>query len=176
MWDATSGQQLLKATHAATAETLTPGQWIYSVAISPDGTILAYAARGDGVAHVWNVETGRQILELKHDPPWPSSPSMAMAHNWARARTTARRASGNFLPAESWRAEPLAGAPKWSPSAPAVAGSPPAAWKDRSSSLKRDAPIGPHPSIFPQTVAVWRSARMAGASPWPRHRLAIYLW
>jgi WD40 repeat protein len=29
--------------------------------------ILAYAARGDSLAHIWNVETGRQILELKHD-------------------------------------------------------------------------------------------------------------
>ncbi len=67
VWDVTTGQQLLKATHAASAETLTPMQWIYNAAITPDGTLLAYAARGDSVAHVWNVETGRQVLELKHD-------------------------------------------------------------------------------------------------------------
>ena len=69
VWDATTGRQLLKATHAASSETLTPLQWIYSVDISSDGKLLAYAARGDNSAHVWNVETGRQILELKHDSP-----------------------------------------------------------------------------------------------------------
>ncbi len=42
-------------------------QWIYNAAITSDGKFLAYAARGDNLAHVWNVETGRQILELKHD-------------------------------------------------------------------------------------------------------------
>jgi WD40 repeat protein len=67
VWDVTTGQQLLKATHAASSETLTPLQWIYNAAISADGKLLAYAARGDNLAHVWNVETGRQILELKHD-------------------------------------------------------------------------------------------------------------
>jgi WD40 repeat protein len=67
VWDVTSGQQLLKATHAASSETLTPMQWIYDVAITSDGKLLAYAARGNNMAHVWNVETGRQILELKHD-------------------------------------------------------------------------------------------------------------
>jgi WD40 repeat protein len=67
VWDATTGQQLLKATHAASSETLTPMQWIYNAAITSDGKLLAYAARGDSFAHVWNVETGRQILELKHD-------------------------------------------------------------------------------------------------------------
>ena len=66
VWNVSTGQQLLKATHAATSETLTPQQWIYDVAISPDGKFLAYAARGDKFAHVWNVETGRQILALKH--------------------------------------------------------------------------------------------------------------
>jgi WD40 repeat protein len=67
VWDATSGRRLLKATHAAGSETLTPQQWIYSAAIGSDGKLLAYAARGDSSAHVWNVETGRQILELKHN-------------------------------------------------------------------------------------------------------------
>jgi len=65
-WDVASGQQLLKATHAASSETLTPQQWIVDVAISPDGKFLAYAARGDKFAHVWNVDTGRQVLQLKH--------------------------------------------------------------------------------------------------------------
>jgi WD40 repeat protein len=69
VWDVTTGQQLLKATHAASSETLTPIQWIYNAAISSDGKLLAYAARGDNMAHIWNVETGRQILELKHDSP-----------------------------------------------------------------------------------------------------------
>ncbi len=67
VWDVTTGRQLLKATHAASSETLTPMQWIYSATITSDGKFLAYAARGDSLAHVWNVETGRQILELKHD-------------------------------------------------------------------------------------------------------------
>lgn len=67
VWDLTSGRQLLKATHAASSGTLTPGQWIIDAAISPDGKFLAYAARGDKLARIWEVETGRQILELKHD-------------------------------------------------------------------------------------------------------------
>jgi WD40 repeat protein len=67
VWDVNTGSQLLKATHAASSETLTPMQWIYNAAITSDGKLLAYAARGDSLAHVWNVETGRQILELKHD-------------------------------------------------------------------------------------------------------------
>jgi WD40 repeat protein len=67
VWDVTTGRQLLKATHAVSSETLTPMQWIYNAAITSDGKLLGYAARGDNLAHVWNVETGRQILELKHD-------------------------------------------------------------------------------------------------------------
>lgn len=67
VWDVTTGRQLLKASHAASSETLTPQQWIVNAAISSDGEFLAYAARGDKLARVWNVETGRQILELKHD-------------------------------------------------------------------------------------------------------------
>jgi WD40 repeat protein len=67
VWDVTSGRQLLKASHAASSETLTPQQWIVNAAISSDGGFLAYAARGDKLARVWNVETGREILELKHD-------------------------------------------------------------------------------------------------------------
>ena len=67
VWDVTTGRQLLKATHAASSETLTPQQWIVDAAISPNGAFLAYAARGDNSARVWNVETGRQILELKHN-------------------------------------------------------------------------------------------------------------
>ena len=67
VWDLTTGRRLLKATHAASSETLTPQQWIVNAAISSDGEFLAYAARGDNLARVWNVETGRQILELKHN-------------------------------------------------------------------------------------------------------------
>jgi WD40 repeat protein len=67
VWEVASGKQLLKATHAASSETLATAQWIIDAAISPDGRFLAYAAKGDSSAHVWNVETGRQILELKHD-------------------------------------------------------------------------------------------------------------
>lgn len=67
VWDVPGGQQLLKATHAASSETLIPNRWIVSAAISPDGKFMAYAARGDKLARVWNVETGRQILELNHD-------------------------------------------------------------------------------------------------------------
>ena len=67
VWEVNTGRQLLKATHAASSEMLTPMQWIYNAAITSDGKLLAYAARGDNLAHVWNVGTGRQILELKHD-------------------------------------------------------------------------------------------------------------
>jgi WD40 repeat protein len=67
VWDVTTGRQLLKASHAASSETLTPQQWIVNAAISSDGEFLAYAARGDKLVRVWNVETGRQILQLKHD-------------------------------------------------------------------------------------------------------------
>ncbi len=67
VWDVATGRQLIQATHAPASETLTPQQWIYDAAISADGKLLAYAARGDSVAHVWNVETGRLVLSLKHD-------------------------------------------------------------------------------------------------------------
>jgi WD40 repeat protein len=67
VWDVSTGRQLLKATHAASSETLTPQQCIVDAALSPDGKFLAYAARGDKLARVWNIDTGRQILELKHD-------------------------------------------------------------------------------------------------------------
>lgn len=67
VWDVTTGRRLLNATHAAASETLPPQQWILNAAISSDGRLLAYAARGDNLARVWNVETGRQILELKHN-------------------------------------------------------------------------------------------------------------
>jgi WD40 repeat protein len=67
VWDVKTGRQLLKATHAASSKKLTPMQWIDNAAITSDGKFLAYADRGDSLAHVWNVETGRQILELKHD-------------------------------------------------------------------------------------------------------------
>jgi WD40 repeat protein len=67
VWDVATGQELLRATHARSSETLIPIRWIVDVAISPDGKLIAYAARGEKFAHVWNVDTGRQILELKHD-------------------------------------------------------------------------------------------------------------
>jgi WD40 repeat protein len=67
VWDLTTGRRLLNATHAASSETLTQQQWIVNAAISSDGEFLAYAARGDNLARVWNLETGRQILELKHN-------------------------------------------------------------------------------------------------------------
>jgi len=67
VWDVTAGRQLLKATHAASSETLNPQQWIVNAAISSDGKFLAYAAKGDNLVRVWNVDTGRQVLELKHD-------------------------------------------------------------------------------------------------------------
>jgi len=67
VWDVSTGRQRLKATHADSSETLTPQQWIVDAAISPDGKFLAYAARGDKLARVWNVETGQQVLELKHN-------------------------------------------------------------------------------------------------------------
>ena len=66
-FDIAAGRQLLQATHAPSAETLTPQQWIVDTAISPDGRFLAYAAKGDNSAHLWNIDTGRQVLELKHD-------------------------------------------------------------------------------------------------------------
>jgi len=67
VWDVTTGRLLLNATHASASEPLTPQQWIVNAAISPDGRLLAYAARGDNLARVWSVDTGREILELKHD-------------------------------------------------------------------------------------------------------------
>ena len=67
VWDVTTGRQLLNATHAAASEPLTPQQWIVNAAISSNGRLLAYAARGDDLARVWSVDTGREILELKHD-------------------------------------------------------------------------------------------------------------
>jgi WD40 repeat protein len=67
VWDLTTGSQLLKATHAESVETLATQQWITDVAISPDGKFLAYVSKGDNLARIWNVETGRQILQLQHD-------------------------------------------------------------------------------------------------------------
>jgi WD40 repeat protein len=66
VWDIGTGRQLLKATHAASSETLTPQEWIVDAAISPDGKFLAYAARGDKSAHVWDIDNGRPVHELKH--------------------------------------------------------------------------------------------------------------
>jgi WD40 repeat protein len=66
VWDVATGKQLLKATHAPSSETLIPRRWIVDAAISANGKFLAYAARGDPSARVWNVDTGRQILALKH--------------------------------------------------------------------------------------------------------------
>jgi WD40 repeat protein len=67
VWDVATGRQLLQATHAGASEPLTPQQWIVNAAISSSGRLLAYAARGDNVARVWSVDSGREILELKHD-------------------------------------------------------------------------------------------------------------
>ena len=67
VWDVSTGRELLKATHAASSETLTPQQWIVDAAISSDGKFLAYAARGDNFVRVWNIDTGRQTLALKHN-------------------------------------------------------------------------------------------------------------
>ncbi len=67
VWDVATGRQLLKATHAGASEPLTPQQWILDAALSSNGQLLAYAARGDSVARVWSVDSGREILELKHD-------------------------------------------------------------------------------------------------------------
>jgi WD40 repeat protein len=67
VWEVATGRQLLKASHAVSPETLIPRQWIVDAAISPDGTLLAYASRGDKLARVWAVDTGRLMLQLKHD-------------------------------------------------------------------------------------------------------------
>ncbi len=67
VWDVATGKQLLKATHAEPPESLGTQEWIDSVAISPDGRLLAYGARGVNAAYIWNLETGRQILKLEHD-------------------------------------------------------------------------------------------------------------
>src|SRR5439155_23853590 len=44
VWEANTGRQLLRATHAASSDTLTPMLWIYNAAITSDGKLLAYAA------------------------------------------------------------------------------------------------------------------------------------
>jgi WD40 repeat protein len=69
VWDVASGRQVLKATHAEPPEYLGTQQWIDSIAISPDGKFIAYGARGNRFAFIWNVETGHQILKLEHDSP-----------------------------------------------------------------------------------------------------------
>jgi WD40 repeat protein len=67
VWEVATGRLLLKATHADSSQALTPQTWIVDAAISADGKFLAYASRGDRLARVWEVETGRQILQLNHD-------------------------------------------------------------------------------------------------------------
>jgi WD40 repeat protein len=67
VWDLATGSQLLKATHAASSDDLTPQRWIVDAAISSDGKFMAYAARGDRFTRVWNIDTGRQVNELNHD-------------------------------------------------------------------------------------------------------------
>ncbi len=67
VWDITTGRQLLKASHAAPSKPLTPQQWVLDAAIDSSGRLLAYAARGDKLARVWDIDAGRQTLELKHD-------------------------------------------------------------------------------------------------------------
>ncbi len=109
VWDVAGGQQLLKATHAASSETLIPTRWIVSAAISPDGKFMAYAARGDKLARVWNVDTGRQILELKHDSlgcrsclqyRWHATRNGILRRNRARLGTPFRKGDRPYL---AWR-------------------------------------------------------------------------
>ena len=44
-----------------------------ATAISADG-LLATAGRGDGRVTLWNVSSGRQVVELETTPPMGSSP------------------------------------------------------------------------------------------------------
>jgi WD40 repeat protein len=56
VWETATGKQILKV----------PEIRIWSVAISPDATLLATASRGQDVAHVWEIASGKEVWEIKH--------------------------------------------------------------------------------------------------------------
>ena len=154
VWDVDSGKQLLKATHAASSETLTPQQWIYDAAISSDGKFLAYAARGDNLAHVWNVDTGRLILELNTIPPWPRFRSTQTEQSLRREPTTEPRGYGNFRLDERCNGHQSRAAPKLWRSAQVATGSSPEESGARFLFPRYAAPIVRPPSIFPAVCVV----------------------
>jgi WD40 repeat protein len=176
VWDLTTGRRLLNATHAASSETLTQQRWIINAAISSDGEFLAYAARGDNLARVWGLETGRQILELKHNSAvaavsfnadgtelgtgsydgtarvWelPSGRELERVSHAGGAEVVAFSLSGGRLPL--------------------------VAWTVRFPSPRPAAQTGPPSSICPPPYRALPSALMAGASLWARCQRTSSPW
>jgi WD40 repeat protein len=64
-----SGKVLLKVTHASSRDDVGDHlKWLDDVALSPQGQYLATGGR-DGTARVWNLETGQELVRLKHGTP-----------------------------------------------------------------------------------------------------------
>jgi WD40 repeat protein len=174
VWDVTTGRQLLKATHSAASETLDPQQWIVSAAISGDGRFLAYGGRADKSVRVWEVESGRQVLEVRHD-----SAVAAVAFNTDTTRLGTGSYDGTarvweFPSGRELERLPHAGGAEVVVFSTAIA-SRPAEWRDRSRFRRRAARIVLLTSRPLPKCAASRLARMAGAVPSAQRR-TLPLW
>jgi len=92
VWDATNGQQLVKATH---------GDALQEVVFSPDGRRLATAGRDD-TARVWDASSGRELIRVAHSAMvWgtafsPDGRRLATA-SWDRTARVWNASSGQEL-------------------------------------------------------------------------------
>ena len=74
------GIALLDAQTLETNKTIATDARVWSLAFSPDGTLLAAGGEKQASFHVWNVATGEAVLSLEHGSRlWPGGISVAFA-------------------------------------------------------------------------------------------------